>query len=107
MYYPKDGILNITNLVTGTTVETNVSYDDLYDISILLEEQIVVATQEGNILLLDSETGSILNKQETGLEMIYSDSAENYSFERVQSNEGLYVAIYRNGEEVAIYKLTK
>lgn len=107
MYYPKEGILNITNLVTGTTVGTDVSYNDLFYISVLLEEQMIVATNDGKIILINSETGNIICEVESGLELTYSDTAENYSLSKIESDEGLYVAIYKSGEEILIYTIVK
>ncbi len=107
IYYAQDGIFKITNLVTGVTVETNLSYDDLYYIYIVLEEQVVVATNEGNIMLLDSESAEVVAEVETGAELTYSESEENYSLEYVKSDEGIYIALYKQGDEILIYKLEK
>lgn len=106
MYYPKEDVLAITNLVTGTTIDTNISYRDLFYVQILLDEQIVVATNDGKIMLLESDTGKVISEIETGLEMTYSSSGNNYSFSRVESDEGVYVAVYKVGEEILIYQLT-
>ena len=105
IYYSQDGIFKITNLMTGKTVDSHISYDDLYHIYILLDEKAVVVTNEGNILLLDSESGDVVTELETGLELKYSDTEENYTFGQIKSDEGIYVTLYKLGTDILIYKL--
>lgn len=106
IYYSKEGLLNIADLVSGTTVETNIFCKDLYYIPIILDEEIIFATHNGKILQVDSKSGEIITELQTKLEdMKYSATEENYSFEQIASDEGVYVAIYKSGEKISIYKL--
>ena len=105
MFYSLDETFRITNLVTGATVDTKLVFDNLYYIYIVLDEQVIVATDEGNIMLLNSESGDVVAELETGLELKYSEIEENYAFDHIESDEGIYVALHKQGEDILIYKL--
>lgn len=82
-------------------------YSDLYVWYTLLDETILVATEDGVLQLLDYETGERICEVKTGLDLTYSDTTENYNISKVESDEGIYVAIYKLGEKISIYKLLK
>lgn len=105
IYYSQDEIFKITNLLTGKTVSSHIPSDDIYYICIFLEDQVIVATDEGSIWLLDSESGDVVAEVETGLELKYLETEENYAFEHIKSDEGIHVALYKQGKDVLIYKL--
>lgn len=82
-------------------------YSDLYVWYTLLDETILVATEDGVLQLLDYETGERICEVKTGLDLTYSDTTQNYNISKVESDEGIYVAIYKLGEKISIYKLLK
>ncbi len=82
-------------------------YGDLYVWHTMLDEKVLVATEDGILRLLDYETGEMIYEVETGLDLCYNDSSDNYNISRVESDEGVYVAIYKLGAEILVYKISE
>ena len=86
-------------------IEKENPYHDSYVWHAMLDAKVLVATEDGILRLLDFETGEKINEVETGLDLVYNDVSDNYNISRVKSDEGVYVAIYKLGEEILIYKM--
>lgn len=80
-------------------------YKDLYVWNTVLGEKVLVATQDGVLKMLNFASGDVLFEVDTGLDLTYSETGENYNISIVESDKGIYVAIYKSGGEIAIYKL--